>query len=112
MKTNIGSLLLDQNDRYVIDDTLPNRPSNDKAWLKLLIENLNVPTKNLRYLPKSLHPSSKDMQGFLGIRIRDIATADILLIHRTHDTREGGKKFRLDNYEKLEKVEIWVRKNS
>ena len=111
MKTNIGSLLLDQNDRYVIDDTLPNRPSNDKAWLRLLVRNLNVKEADLAYLPRSIRPKV-DMQGFLGIRIRDIATADILLIHRTHDTREGGKKFRLDNYEKLEKVEIWVRKNS
>lgn len=111
MRVNIGSLLLDQEDRYVIDDTLPNRPDNDKNWLRLLVRNLNVKEADLAYLPRSIRPMV-DMQGILGVRIRDIAEANILLVHRTHDTREGGKKFRLDNYEKLEKVEVWVKKNS
>jgi len=106
----IGALLLDGNDNYLINDRLPKRPEWDKGWLKYLCERANGITYSVntgKTLPKWAKKPGIDWDLNLGIATigEDI---DLLLISRS-DEKGIGKKFRLDEWEKVE-VEVYRRK--
>lgn len=110
----IGTILLDQEDRYLIDGTLPKRPVYDKQLLAELINTHYITPEGGAILPTSLKATArfnKAGRGMLGIRIQEVAESSVLLVSRTRDARKGSydKKFRLDNFVKLEGVEIWLR---
>lgn len=108
----VGSLLVDQLDRYSVNGRLPRRPSNDKQLLHALVSLGNCSDKSI------LPPSMQDIGGnefMLATRIRDIADSNLLLVNRTYDpivfSPALDKQFRFDNFVKLGEVELWVRKN-
>lgn len=109
----VGTLLLDQNDNYLVKGELPKRPSFDKAFLKALCTQQTLTRKGIELLPPSIIAvrSFYDNEGLL-IGIKEISEhAHLLIIVRSSEAGEG-KKFRFDNFKKYistNEVELWVR---
>ena len=106
----IGALLLDQNDNYLIEGRLPNRPAWDKNWLKYLCENANgiiYSPATAKDLPEWAKKPAIDWDLNLGISTLE-AKPDLLLITRSTE-QNRGTKFRLDEWERVP-VEVWRRK--
>ena len=106
----IGALLLDQNDNYLIDNRLPERPEWDKTWLKYLCDNSSgivYSPSTAKDLPNWAKKPSGDWDLNLGISTLE-SKPDLLLITRSEE-RCNGKRFRLDEWERVE-VEVYRRK--
>lgn len=104
----IGSLVLDQFDRYLVNGKLPSRPYGDKELLQYLVSISNVP--DLTNLPPSMRKPPEVVEFTLATRIKDIAKSNLLIINRSYDSREiDGRSsiFRLDEHQKIGEVELW-----
>jgi hypothetical protein len=116
MKKKIGLLLLDENDNYVYEDgSLPSRPKWDKAFLTTMLEGEIVSPKGYDMLPESMQKKVyiDGWQTPFPVTIPEIAMSDILFITRGYGKELEGKRFRLDDFEKLfasGKLEVWKRR--
>lgn len=113
----IGIILLDQKNRYLVDGNLPKRPLNDKKLLHTLVATMFVPERGIKKLPKSMvnayWETRANDKGDLGVTIPDIGASDVILVNRTIDdtkASECDKTFRLDDFVKLDTVEVWIKK--
>lgn len=115
-----NTILLDPNDNYVdTNGKLPSRDSipYDKEFLKAFTLNQTVTQKGYDGLPPS-------MRKFLTVTddIREITMAvtipeiskysDLLIVNRSTEVLENGKRFRLDDFKLLTKqgqLEIYTR---
>lgn len=109
----VGTLLLDQNDNYLVDGHLPERPPYDKAFLKALATGQALTTKGLELLPLSIVTTAYQ-QGDKGLLtgIREISEEAHLLIVTRSSERGIGKKFDFKNFIrriKMYDIELWVR---
>lgn len=107
----IGIVLLDQYNRYLIGNDLPQRPNRDKELLSLLVSHFEVSDAAKAILPPSISSLAGTKPPQLGIKIREIGKSDVIIVHRTKDFRPIGfdRVFRLDGYSKLEGVELWIK---
>lgn len=110
----IATILLDQDDRYLIAGDLPRRPTNDKELLTKLVETHFITQEGGAILPpsiKSVARYNRAQRGMLGIRIPEIADSSVLIVNRTKDKRTSKdcKKFRLDNFVRVEGAEVWIK---
>ena len=106
----VGALLLDQNDNYLVSGKLPTRPNWDKDWLKYLCECAN----GIIYSPstaKDLPAWAKKPNGDwdLNLGIATLANQPDLLLVTRSESSGAGKRFRLDEWERVE-VEVYRRK--
>lgn len=112
----IGLILLDEYGRYLVNGELPKRPENDKELLTKFLTDAIVSDEAAEILPKSiLNKAYVAPQPSAGVKIRELAECDILLVHRTVDNTDWTNKcrlFRLGNFKKLTGVEVWMRRNS
>ena len=114
----VGTILLTNNDEYVCNNKLPERPLWDRELLKAVISGGTVSPKGYRMLPPSLEAlvSITQDEPTAPITIEEIdSLSDLLIVSRTRSMCPNGKVFRLDNFEpiiKNEGVEIWKRISS
>lgn len=113
----IGIILLDKHNRYLVDGKLPKRPEHDKELLTTMVSNMLVSLPAFKELPPYLlkaYNSTKPCDtGLLGYKIPEIGASDIILVNRSDDDAEfsgGDKTFRLDDFVKLDTVEVWIKK--
>lgn len=113
----IGIILLDQKNRYLVDGKLPKRPLNDKKLLTTMVSNMLLSLDAFRVLPSYLlkaYDATKPSEcGLLGYRIPEIGASDVILVNRTLDdtkVSDNDKTFRLDEFVKLDTVEVWIKK--
>lgn len=113
----IGIILLDKHNRYLVDGKLPKRPKHDKELLTTMVSNMLVSLPAFKELPPYLlkaYNSTKPCDaGLLGYKIPEIGASDIILVNRSDDDAEfsgGDKTFRLDDFVKLDTVEVWIKK--
>ena len=107
----IGSILLDFNDNYLVDNRLPARPEWDKGWLKYLCEaasGITYSPSTGKDLPDWAKKPSGDWDLNLGIATLE-DQPDLLLVSRSYTAGLNGKVFRLDNWERVP-VEVWKRR--
>ncbi len=109
----VGTILLDMYDNYVDDEgNLPSRPPFDKELLKAVIKGNTVTKDGEALLPDSLLKVAKPNKSIVPITIRELANADVLIVVRSNVRLINGKKFRLDNFKRLNKgtIQIYIRK--
>jgi len=114
----INTILLDPNDNYVDNNgNLPKRPDYDKKLLKAFTLNQTVTQNGYDGLPPSMRKFltvTEDLKEItMAVTIPEIAKySDVLLVNRSSENLENGKKFRLDNFKLLTKqgqLEIWLK---
>lgn len=106
-----GTILLDYQDRYVVQGELPTRPEHDKDLLRAIVSSGYVTPEGKLRLPPSLQNVRSD--STVAVTIKELALADLLLVNRTMDNRNFSKacrQFRFTNHEFIGKVEVWLRK--
>jgi len=115
----INTILLDTNDNYVDNQgKLPKRPDYDKELLKAFSLNQTVSKKGYDRLPPSMRKfltiTENTKEITMAVTIPEIAKySDILLVNRSSENLENGKRFRLDDFYLLTKqgqFEIWLKK--
>lgn len=110
----VGTLLLDQNDNYLIEGRLPRRPFFDKAFLKALTTQQQLTEKGKELMPLSIRNVASRMgEPGLLVGIKEISDRAHLLIVTRSAEAGIGSKFRFDNFTlqvKTDKIELWVRK--
>jgi hypothetical protein len=113
-----GTILLTQNNEYLCDDHLPERPQYDKNLLKSLIEFGSVSQGGYDMLPPSLQEIATITHGEpqTPITVQEINyLSDILMVSRSRSKCDNGKVFRLDRFEKIleqGQIEIWKRRTN
>jgi len=112
-----GILLLTEDNMYVDDrGNLPHRPTYDKALLRTLVSLNTVTHRGYDLLPKSIQEVAtiSNTDPTLVLTIQEIdALADFLIIIRSARKVSGGKKFKLDKFERIAapgQIELWNRK--
>ena len=115
----INTILLSKDGNYVgPNGELPKRPDYDKELLTAFCKNQIVSEKGMKGLPPSMRKivkmqSMHDEEITMAVTIPEIATySDVLLVNRSLENLENGKKFRLDNFKLLTKqgqLEIYVK---
>ena len=107
----VGSILLSQDDKYLIDGRLPHRPDWDKDWLKYLCdcaEGIIYSSSTAKDLPKWAKKPLSIWDLNLGISTFKDAAPDLLFVVRSEEIGKG-KQFDLSEWEKVE-VEVYRRK--
>ena len=112
-----ATIILDHHDMYVGEDNqLPSRPGWDKEFLTELVANNIISVPGYEMLPKSMQIDATLTHGepTLPITIREIAgLTDMLIVVRSYMALGKGKRFRLDNFERVAKsgqLEIYFRR--
>ena len=112
-----ATILLDPNDNYIDwDGNLPKRPHYDKELLTALISMNSVSSDGYSTLPNSMQELCKlaHCEPSLPITIPEIdGLTDLLIVSRSVDKVQGGKRFRMDNFKHIAsggRIELWVRK--
>ncbi|ENT7195310.1 hypothetical protein ACE65T_001804 [Campylobacter jejuni] len=109
----VGMILLDQNDRYLVDGRLPIRPECDKEMLTKFLKNEKVSSSAFIMLPESIAKNTIiDDNNYVPVTIPELGKADILLVNRAFDIpgfNDKDKHFRLDDFIKVD-LEVYIRK--
>lgn len=109
----IGTILLSKDNKYLDKDgKLPARPRRDKDILKVIASQGIISADGAAILPDSIIDASVNRESkFVPITIQELAEADILLVNRSCEyCMDSKSEFRLDNYERLESCEVWIKK--
>jgi len=118
----INTILLSSNGCFVDENgNLPSRENidYDKELLNAFCKNATVSQKSFNSVPPSMQKSLKIQKMYndeitLALSIPEISElSDVLLVNRSSEILENGKKFRFDNFNMLTKqgnIEIWVKK--
>jgi len=115
----INTILLSSNGCYVDENgNLPVRPKYDKELLSAFCKNATVSQKSFNSVPPSMqkylriYDETKEITA--AFSISEIARlSDVLIVNRSSEELENGKKFRFDNFKLLTKqgnIEIWIKK--
>jgi hypothetical protein len=108
----VGTLVLTQENKYLIDKELPDKPAWDKEWLRYLVvscKGIDASPATIKDMPRWIkQKQGKPWDLNLGISTLAVNPPDLLLITRVYDEGEGPK-FRLDDWELVD-VEVWKRK--
>lgn len=117
MKVKFGIVLLDQLDRYIVNDRLPSRPDFDKELLLSMVKDKNcVASPNtFKDLPKSVIDLAKsistisnmDYELNLGIKTFKELPPDIFFISRTPRYEPVQFRSKNDKYFNIE----WLKSN-
>jgi hypothetical protein len=117
----VGILLLSQDDCYIDEQgNLPSRPDFDKELLVALCKGQKcLGSRNtLESLPRSIIESAycyeivTDYDVNLGIKTLYKQPPHLLIIVRSADTLNGGKKFDISNYKRYfssVELELWIK---
>jgi hypothetical protein len=111
----VATILLSPSNKYVDKDgNLPSRPRHDKALLAGLLSGNIVSPAGYKLLPPSLQAlcmNNPYRSPTFPITIKEIASAELLIVSRSSLEVEGGKEFRLKGFKCLvkdRKVELWI----
>lgn len=113
----VATILLSPSNKYIDKDgNLPSRPRHDKALLTGLCDGRRVSAEGYALLPPSIQKicmvnMSPSQAQIMPITIKEIASADLLIVSRSSLEVDGGKEFRLKGFKCLvkdRKVELWI----